>query len=279
MFTPKLIALDLDGTLFTRTGEITPYTREQIRAAADKGIAVVLSTGRPYAGLPLAEAVELGIEYAITANGAAIYHIPDKACLREEGISPELAADILLHLPTKHLHLDAFIHGEAYTQSSSLHIVRHSNTLPESVKNYILTTRRQVEDLAAYVAEQHLTLQKATINFEQETDGTFIGREEVKAYLEGRPEIQLASGGYFNLEFTRTGITKADGLKFLCDFLQIPLEHSMACGDSGNDLDILKAAGLSVAMANAEEEVKAVCDYITASCNEDGVGKAIAKFI
>ena len=52
----------------------------------------------------------------------------------------------------------------------------------------------------------------------------------------------------------------------------------MACGDSENDLDILKAAGLSVAMENADHSVKDICDYVTSSCNEDGVGHAIARF-
>lgn len=279
MFTPKIIALDLDGTLFSRTGEVTPFTKEQIRLAAARGITTVISTGRPYSGLPFDTAKELGIQYAITANGAGIYRIADKACLREEGIAPQPAAEICSMLRRLHLHLDAFIHGDAYTQSSTFHIIRHSLVLPESVKNYILTTRYQVPDLAEYVSENNLTLQKATLSFEQEADGTFIDREKTKELLLSRSDLNVVCGGYHNLEFTRADVTKGTALRFLCDFLNLPLESSMACGDSENDLDLLKTAGLSVAMENADEAIQSACDYVTTSCNDDGVGRAIAKFV
>ncbi len=277
MFTPKIITLDLDGTLFSSSGEVTPYTKEQIRKAAGKGTAIVISTGRPFTGLPFDVAKELGIQYAITANGAAIYRIADKKCLYENGIDAKTAADICGSLKERHLHLDVFIHGDAYTQSSTLPIIRHSRILPESVKNYILTTRNQVPDLANYICKNNLTLQKATLTFEQEADGTLIDREETKEFLLSRPDIHVVCGGYQNLEFTKSGVTKGEGLRFLCEFLQIPLSESMAAGDSENDLDILKTAGYSVAMENAEECIKSVCDFVTASCNDDGVGHAIAK--
>lgn len=278
MFTPKIIALDLDGTLFSRSGEITPYTREQIRSAVNQGIPVIISTGRPYIGLPLKEAMELGIEYAITANGAGIYRIADKTCLYEEGLAPEIATDIFKHLYTKRLHLDAFIHGDAYTQNSTIEVI-HQCAIPESVKNYILTSRVRVDDLVSYISEHQLILQKATLNFEFESDGVFLHRDEIKSFLLSRPEIKVVSGGYHNLEFTKAGVTKAKGLRYLCDNLQIPIEASMVCGDSENDLDILSSAGLSVAMKNADENIKSICDYVTASCDEDGVGHAIANFL
>lgn len=279
MFTPKIIALDLDGTLFSNTGKVTPYTKEQIRLANARGIAVVISTGRPFAGLPFDTAAELGIQYAITANGAGIYRIADKECLHEDGIPSRISADICSMLHKKHLHLDVFIHGDAYTQSSTFQIIRRSSILPESVKNYILTTRNQVPDLASYISENNLMIQKAALTFERAADGTFIDRDEVKELLLSRPELNVVCGGYYNLEFTRADVTKGAGLRFLCDYLKIPLEASMACGDSENDLDILKTAGFSVAMENAEEDVKSVCDYVTSSCDNDGVGCAIAKFI
>lgn len=277
MFNPKIIALDLDGTLFSSTGEITPYTKEQIRKAAGRGTAIVISTGRPFTGLPFDAAEELGIAYAITANGAAVYRIADKECLFENAIDSETAAQICLSLKERHLHLDAFIHGDAYTQCSTFQIIRHSRILPESVKNYILTTRNQVGDLAGYLQKNRLSLQKVTLTFEQESDGAFIDREETKQFLMSRPDIHVVCGGYHNLEFTKAGVTKGAGLRFLCGYLQIPLTDSMAIGDSENDLDILQTAGYSVAMENAEDGIRAVCDFVTASCNNDGVGRAIAK--
>ena len=278
MFTPKIIALDLDGTLFSRSGEVTPYTKDQLLSAAGRGITIVISSGRPFSGLPFDTAKELGIEYAITANGAGIYRIADKSCLHEDGMAPETAAGLCNILQEKHLHLDAFIQGEAYTQNTSFEIIRHS-VLPESVKNYILTTRNQVKDLASFILENNYTLQKLSLTFEQETDGVFIDRENAKAYLLSRPDVNVVCGGFHNLECTKAGVTKGAGLQFLCDYLNIPIECSMACGDSENDLDILKAAGYSVAMENAEEDIKSICDFVTASCDDDGVGRVIARFL
>lgn len=278
MFTPKIIALDLDGTLFSRSGEVTPYTKEMLLAARERGIAIVISSGRPFTGLPFDTAKELGIEYAITANGAGVYRIADKNCLHEDAMVSQTAAGLCNILHEKHLHLDAFIHGEAYTQNTSFEIIQHS-VLPESVKNYILTTRNQVPDLAAFILENNFTLQKLSLTFEQETDGVFIDREDTKTYLLSRPDLNVVCGGFHNLECTKAGVTKGTGLQFLCNYLNIPIEQSMACGDSENDLDILKAAGYSVAMENAEEEIKSVCDFVTASCDDDGVGCVIAKFL
>lgn len=279
MFAPKIIALDLDGTLFSRAGEVTPFTREQIRLAAGRGIAIVISSGRPFVGLPLETAKELGIKYAITANGAGIYRIADRACLHEDCIDPETAAGLCEQLGKYHLHLDAFIHGDAYTENTTFDIVRKSPVLPESAKNYILTTRNCVPDLPAYIRNNRLPLQKSALTFEQESDGVFIDRDKTREFLENRPDVSVVSGGYCNLEFTKAGVTKGTGLRFLCDYLGVPMEASMACGDSENDREILKAAGCAVAMENADDDIKAICDYVTDSCDEDGVGKVIAKYL
>lgn len=276
---PKIhiIALDLDGTLFNRDRQITPYTKEQIKKAVDRGIAVVISTGRPYVGLPLEEAAELGIRYAITTNGAAVYEIPTRTCLYEKCMSEDFSWKILGEVLKKHVHLDAFVHGDAYTQTSTLEVVRHSS-LPESTRNYILTTRDQVEDISDFFKKNHLRLQKATINFEIESDGGFVDREETKELLLSYPQIQVVCGGYNNLEFTSAGVTKGAGLRFLCEHLNIPIESAMVCGDSENDKDIMEAAGFAVAMGNAEREIKEIADYVTATNEEDGVGLAIEKF-
>ena len=86
------------------------------------------------------------------------------------------------------------------------------------------------------------------------------------------------SGGFHNLEDTRCGIAKSKGLKFLCDYLHISMEDTMAVGDSENDLDIVKAAGIGVAMGNAQQLLKDSADFISLSNEEDGVAYAIERF-
>ena len=140
-------------------------------------------------------------------------------------------------------------------------------------------TREQVEDICGYFKKNHLKLQKATINFEVESDGRFVDREETRKLLLSYPEIQVVSGGYNNLEFTSAGVTKGAGLAFLCEHLNIPLECTMVCGDSENDKDIMGVAGFSVAMGNADPEIKALADYVTDTNEREGVGLAIEKFV
>ena len=74
------------------------------------------------------------------------------------------------------------------------------------------------------------------------------------------------------------GVDKGVGLKRLADFLEVPIEQTMAIGDTENDLAIIKAAGIGVAMGNAKDDVKAAADYVTASVDEDGIYKALKHF-
>lgn len=81
------------------------------------------------------------------------------------------------------------------------------------------------------------------------------------------------------MEFTKAGVSKAKGLSFLCKHLDIPIDQTIACGDSENDLDILKAAGLGVAMANAPEDIRQKADDVTKSNDEHGVAAMLQKWL
>ena len=83
----KLVALDLDGTLFNNQSRITEDNIKEIRRVSNQGVHVVISTGRPYCGIPFSQIEGTGIEYAITTNGSSVYHIPDRKCIYENSIS------------------------------------------------------------------------------------------------------------------------------------------------------------------------------------------------
>lgn len=246
----QLIALDLDGTLYNANGQISDKNREVLKHAIDRGITVVISTGRPYVGLPLSDLKEIGIDYAITANGAGIYRVADKSCLSENAISPEDGAALLRTLYRYPLHLDAFINGDAYTQASTRELIDRLQ-ISESLRAYIRDTRIVVDDLADYVSSNRLGIQKLTLNFIPDGNGGLCAREDITSILRDRPEYHYVSGGFRNIEVNKSGVSKAKGLRFLCETLHIPLSRTMACGDSENDLDIVSLAGIGVAMANA----------------------------
>lgn len=273
----RLIALDMDGTLFNNQSEISKTDQHTIRKAAENGITVVIATGRPYVGLPAELLYSIGVRYAITANGAAIYRLPIKECIYSDGMSTELVCPLLCQLQKKDIHMDAFIDGASYSQTSCQPKIDLLD-IPVSLRHYIKSTRTFTDDLADFIQKDGRDVQKVVLNFYPLSNGTFQSRESVKALLNSTPQITCLSGGYHNLEFTKAGTTKGSALLYLCELLGLLPEQTMACGDTQNDMEILKTAGIGVAMENAGADVKDIADYITLSNEECGVSHAIRQF-
>lgn len=274
----RLIALDLDGTLFDNSSRISKRNIKTIQKALEHGVHVVISTGRPFAGLPFEQLKDTGIRYAITANGSAIYDIPTGKCLAEEAMDEEIILPVLDFLLTKDIHMDAFIGGKGYTPVQCIP-AGEKLTVPVSLKHYILNTRIRVDNLPKFIQDNQLKVQKMTLNFFPEENGIYKDRDEVKQFLQKNSRVSCVSGGYNNLEFTRADVNKGAALYTLSDILGIKPSQTMAIGDTGNDLAILTAAGIGVAMGNATEEVRKNADYVTADNTKDGVALAIEHFL
>lgn len=274
----QLVALDLDGTLFNNKSIIPPANIEAIRRITSAGVYAVISTGRPLTGLPWDQLEDTGIDYAITTNGGGVYRLSTKECLCDGSMPEDIILPILSFLMQKDIHMDAFIDGQGVSPTKC----RETGlklSVPDALKKYIVESRMRVDDLEAYIRTNHLSVQKVTLNFLLDDDGTFRDREEVKAYLESNPNVSCVCGGYHNLEFTRADISKGVGLKNLCGHLGVDIADTMAVGDTENDLSILEAAGVAVAMGNATAAVKELSDYVTSSNEEDGVAHAIMHFL
>lgn len=274
----KLVALDLDGTLFDNSSRISKRNLTAIRSITDKGIHVVISTGRPFEGIPFDQIKGTGINYAITANGSGIYEISTGKCLYENAMDEELVTPILNFLLTRDIHMDAFIDGKGYTPIQCVETAQKL-TVPSSIKNYIITTRTRLDNILQFIHENQLKVQKMTLNFYPAADGTLIDRETVRKFLVSNPSITTVCGGYNNLEFTRADANKGVGLRKLAEILGVNPDATMAIGDTENDLAIIEAAGIGVAMGNATDAVKARADYVTTTNTKDGVAAAIEHFI
>lgn len=274
----KLVALDLDGTLFDNSSRISKRNLTAIRSITDKGIHVVISTGRPFEGIPFDQIKGTGINYAITANGSGIYEISTGKCLYENAMDEELVTPILNFLLTRDIHMDAFIGGKGYTPVQCVETAQKL-TVPSSIKNYIITTRTRLDNILQFIHENQLKVQKMTLNFYPAAGGTLIDRETVRKFLVSNPSITTVCGGYNNLEFTRADANKGVGLRKLAEILGVNPDATMAIGDTENDLAIIEAAGIGVAMGNATDAVKARADYVTTTNTKDGVAAAIEHFI
>ncbi len=274
----KLIALDMDGTLFNSSLEISETNQQIIQKTCEKGVEIVISTGRPYVGIPTDLLASLGVNYAITVNGAALYKLPEKECIYEDCIDLETFLPIARKLQACDILFHVFIDGLSYFEAGKRSVIDKMD-LPFIVRDFLHKSGQPVDDIVAFVEAQGKPVQKASVNFYPLSDGTYQDYDEVSDYLKSHSALSVACGGYHNLEFTSKGLNKAIGLKFLTDYLHLSIDEVMACGDSENDVEIVTAAGIGVAMANAEPVVKEVSDFISLTNDEDGVAYAIQHFV
>lgn len=274
----KIIAVDLDGTLFTSSKEILPETLSALERASAMGIEIVPATGRPFHGVSEKVTGLEFVNYILTCNGAAIYNRYTGECLYEQPMSWEKGAEILTALKGLNISIDAFINGYSYKERSQINFI-DSLALSQVMKDYIKKTRLYVDDLIEFVSSEKHSVQKITLNFAKNPGGTSLDRDETKARLDKISDIAVVSGGDNNLEITESTINKGISLVNFGKRLGIDRSQIMAFGDSGNDLEMLKAAGFGVAMGNSEKAVLDIADYVTLSNNDNGIGDAIEKLI
>lgn len=267
--TIKLIALDIDDTLLSSNQEILPSTKKALSECLAKGIKVVLCTGRPLAGVAHF-LKELGVagddQYVVTYNGAIIESVTGKV-LAKELISKK-----------------GF---EALTEFAQAHKVPF-NVLDENSNIYtadhdvdFITVVQAMENSAGLFIRQPSEM---PADFEI-TKGLFVGPKELLDSVEpavkekfGQDYYVVRAGTNF-LEAMNPAVDKGKALTTLGKKIGIKTEEMMAFGDEGNDLPMFNAVGLAVCMGNGSELAKSHANYVTASNDDDGIAKAIAKYV
>lgn len=273
----KLLALDLDGTVLNNAKHITPVTRAALEAAIAAGVTVIPASGRPMTGL-CQEFLDIpGVEYALTSNGAAVYRLRDNLAIYTDYLDTDLAAELMERMLDLELLATFFADGQGYAVDWQMSLLPRL-PLSEPVKDYLRTSRILLKDPVSLI-RQRGKVEKFSLNFVHGPDGQWVDYDKLKVVLDRHPDLSVVSGGTDNLEITSPTATKGTALLALADFLGIPREQTMACGDSENDLEMLKAAGFSVAMANCEDCIRPYVDAVTGSNEEDGVAQAIYKYI
>lgn len=269
----KLIALDLDGTLLTTDKKLTDYSRRVLTKAIEQGCEVVVSSGRPISAIPK-ELVEFpGMRYMVTANGARIVDLKEKKTLYENLLPVETAAKVLDVLAQYDDIYEIFVDGIGYTKAEGMARLEEYFSNP-AMREYMMETRIPVEDVKATLYKYNKPLDKV--------QGIFLSREEKKPaakQLAEIPGLEVTGAFGFNHEINAAGTSKGLALKVLGELIGIATEEMMACGDGMNDYDMLQTVGLSVAMANGHPEVKEMADYVTETNDENGVAKAIERFV
>lgn len=270
--TIKLVGMDLDGTLLNSQNRLTEYTRNILKAAIAQGCVIVPATGRPLTALPK-ELLEFpGIQYAVTANGARIVAIKEQEAIYESLLPMETAEEILEMMMDYDVSKEFFADGVGYTDAET---IRNAEKYFTPVfAEYMRNSRIPIDNLKRKLHELGKPVDKVQGLFHNEAH-----KKEVAKKLENMQGILVTSALGHNLEVNSAGASKGLALLKLGEILGIQREEIMACGDGTNDSEMLRTVGIGVAMENAAEEVKALADYITDSNDNDGVAKAIEKFV
>ena len=270
----KLLALDLDGTLLNEKKEITPRTWAALERARSQGVLVVPVTGRPAQGLPQVVRTMPGLRYVVSSNGATIRDIVTGETLLEKHLSADtclLVLDKCAHVP---MIRQAFRNGVGYLSQADYNTLR-DRYAGTSMLQYHLDTRQVVPGtVAEFLAADRQPVEELFFLTDSPQE-----KADLRALLTGLPGIGFADPFPNDLEVIAGDIDKGEALRYLLQRLGISPAQVLAMGDGGSDLPLLQAAGIGVAMANATESVKAGADYVTASCDEDGVALAIEKFV
>lgn len=266
----KLISFDMDGTLLNSEKEISQSSLEWIRKAADSGKEVILSTGRCVAELADYIGQIPGLRYINCVSGALVYDLKENNEIYSNSISVDKVKKILeaakqedcmCHIMTKNpvVQKKDFENMEHFQMGVYIPLFEKATA--------------KVDDIWKYYEENSCPVEKFNIYHTTED-----ARDRTKKRLEGL-NLVLSNSEKTSVEISAPGVTKGTGLKALCGYLGISIEETIAVGDSDNDIDILKTAGLSVAMGNSNDIVKEICDVMVSDCDHDGCAEVIKDYL
>lgn len=270
----KMIGLDLDGTLLTSEKVLTENTKKVLSKAIAQGVVVLPATGRPLSGLPK-EVLEFpGVRYALTANGARVIDMQEDKIIYENLVPYETAEKLLDIMGKYDTILEVYYDGVGYSSKCMLNRVAEFFKSP-AMAHYVKTTRQPVEDVRKMFTERKRSSDKVQAIFLHDEDKKKAWREIVDTIS----DIEITGALENNIEVNAAGVSKGKTLVNLGTLLGIARDEIMACGDGANDTDMIIEAGLGVAMANAVPCVLEAADVITASNDDEGVAKAIERYV
>ena len=268
----KLVAIDIAATLVNDHRQITPKTKEALEAAKQQGVKVVLCTGRPMTGVN-AYLTELGLnhqddEYVISFNGALAQSTNERVLVNYT------------------LSFDDYIDWQSFCTKNNVKSQFES-------RDYIYTTNRDLSpwtihesdlvsmpvrvrslDEMAHTQDQYVLAKGMMLGDKEE-----LNQVQTKFIKEFGDRFTVIRSEDFYLEIINHRASKGSTLKALSEELGIKQDEVMALGNAQNDNSMIEYAGIGVAMGNAVPETKAVADVITDTNNNDGVGKAVEKYV
>lgn len=269
----KLICIDMDGTLLNKTGEISKRNLEAIKMASKNGVNVAVTTGRLFASANyFADLLEVKTP-VIASNGAYIREKSSDKVIYKSLLGYDNAIKVVEILKTFDLYPHFNTYDSIFTEriiNSSLFYSRLNETLPEDRKIKICI----VEDWQKVLKENEGEILKCIV-IDKDIEKIKKAKEEINKI----ETLEVVSSLKKNFEIMAKGVSKGKAVEMLANYYGIDRSEIICMGDNENDLSMIKYAGLGIAMGNAEDFVKESAHYITDTNDNDGVAKAIEKFV
>lgn len=249
----KCIALDLDRTTLNASGRLSDGNYNALCHAIENGVHIVIASGRSFDTLPKDVLAVPGHEYKMT---------PD-------------SVECIIQIAKQHeTALEVFIDGKAYALKAYVEDPVSYGTTPQAIP-YIQSTRIPIDDIISFIREHidHIDSMDIVVSGEQQKQLIW---NELKYNCD---EIYITSSVSQLIEISHKDAGKHSGLRFIREYLNLKPEETAAFGDGDNDIDLLKEAGIGIAMENASSKCKDAATFITKHHDKDGVAYGITEFL
>lgn len=268
----KILFTDLDGTLLDDNKQVSEGNQAAIQRLLDAGHCLVVTTGRPVkSGFKIVQ--ELGLTmpgcYMIAYNGGVIFDCSKEEIWMEKTLPIEYVRYLFDEAAKYGVHIQTYGADDRIL----------TTTDGPEMQFYLKGNRKALEyEICEDVFRVLSKEPKKVLVIHMDEEKLMEFWKEHKDWEEGKCESTFSSRKY--LEYLPKGVNKGDGVRALCDMLNIDIENAYAAGDERNDISMIEAAGVGVAMKNAVDEAKAVADYVTENDNNhDGIAEVIDKLI
>lgn len=258
-FRPKLVALDVDGTLVDETNQFTPAVGAAVRAMSDAGVPVIISTGRAAPGaMEVCERLDLPDGLAVCSNGAVLVgYRPVEIVHAVTFDASEAVRRVLEHVPDAFVAVEEI--GVGYRVNRPFPTGEIAGTITVETTDALINEPVTRVIIRATEADPH----------------------EFLALVEG---LGLSDTNYYIgytawLDLAPPGVSKASGLERVCERLGVAAADVLAIGDGFNDLEMLQWAGRGVAMGQSPDRLKDAADAITGSWADDGVATELSRYL
>ena len=287
----KLMAIDLDGTLFNTYGEVSEKTREALIKAKNSGTEVVLASGRPISSTE-SLAIELGVDnYLISGNGAAVYDIKNQKVIYDRFLTKEQVLRIAKLCEENSFFYNVYTEDEVIASSLNYNVLFYHKENVKKIEekrthiNIVQNIAEYIEQsgkdkfLKITVCDESQFIFNSIMKRLKEIDGidvlevAYMSRKKIKS---GTDDVDIQ---YFYTEITNQNVNKWSAIEFLLNKLQIQKEEVITIGDNINDKEMIENAGLGVVMRNSNPKMKEIANEIVADNNSEGVLEALNKFV